>query len=57
MTPPTFYKVITSSPQWQEWIKYNVEHPELSFDVYACMELDWCSEKHFQAFIEFCKKT
>jgi hypothetical protein len=53
MEEPTFYHTVVDSPQWKEWVKFNEETP--NFDVHESMECGWLSEKHFQAFIEFCK--
>lgn len=50
---PTFYSTVVTSPQWETWVKQNEEHPE--YDVHESIETGWLSQKHFQAFLEFCK--
>lgn len=50
---PEFYETIIKSQQWQEWGK--VAHEE-GFDWHESTETGWLSDKHFQAFLNFCNK-
>lgn len=48
----TFYGAVTTSPQWKAWGKYQ----HRMWDVDESMGLGILSNRHFQAFMEFCVK-
>lgn len=54
-TPPSFYRTIMDSPQWQAWVKHNEETPQ--YDVHESMELGLMSQNHWQAFIKWVKEN
>lgn len=47
----TFYDAVVQSPQWQAWEKVAQGR---GWDVDESRETGWLSQKHFQAFLEFC---
>jgi hypothetical protein len=63
---PSFWKTVTSSPQWQAWYKEqsrrlselrrNPKAKVAVFDIDESQECGWLGELHFQEFLKFIKK-
>ena len=61
----SFYKTVTESRQWSEWLKYQYDlfahhtvkkHKKFTgcFDVDESMETGCISPEHFQDFLQYC---
>jgi hypothetical protein len=48
-----YYDTVTSSPQFQAWVRYNESLDIPLFDTPESIETGWLSQNHFQAFLDF----
>lgn len=52
-THESFWKTVTTSPQWNLWEK---EAGRQGFDYIECTGCGWISPEHFAAFLKFSNK-
>lgn len=57
---PTFYRTITNSKEWKEWVKWNEKNTEkegiITYDICESTECGWLSKEHWNAFLNFIKQ-
>lgn len=49
---PTFFRTITESPVWKDWVRYQ-ESEAHEYDVNESMELGFISPEHWEAFMRY----
>jgi len=57
MKNPTYYQTVVSSPQFQQWVKYNESLEVPLFDTPESIETGWFSQRHFEAFLNWYKNN